>query len=102
MTEAVNTGQIAFWNSDVGSNWARYREQLDISLRSFGEAAMQRAALEPGHDILDAGCGCGCGDTTFALGEQAGPGGATVGIDTQPMLARARLRAGRSGRVLVR
>ena len=92
MTEAVNADQIAFWNSDVGRNWARYQEQLDISLKPFGEAAMQRAALEAGHDILDVGCGCG--DTTFALGERVGPGGTAVGIDiSEPMLARARLRA---------
>lgn len=92
MNDAVNADQIAFWNSDVGRNWARYQEQLDISLRPFGEAAMERAGINAGLDILDVGCGCG--DTTFALGERAGPGGTAVGIDiSEPMLTRARLRA---------
>jgi SAM-dependent methyltransferase len=52
---------------------------------------MDALELQPGHSVLDVGCGCGA--TALALAERVGPEGRVVGVDvSQQMLARARQR----------
>jgi ubiquinone/menaquinone biosynthesis C-methylase UbiE len=64
-----------------------------------GDAArrtlVQQAALQPGHRVLDLGCGTG---SLALLIAQRHPGVAVVGIDPDPAaLARARRKAERAG-----
>ena len=56
---------------------------------------IDQAALQPGHRVLDIGCGTG---TMAVLLKQQGPDIAIIGIDPDPKaLARARRKAARAG-----
>jgi SAM-dependent methyltransferase len=87
-----NAEQIRYWNEDAGPEWARHQDRIDENLRPFGERAMDALDLNPGHRVLDVGCGCGT--TTLALADRVGPSGRVAGVDVSaPMLAAARRRA---------
>ena len=83
--------QRQYWNEQAGPKWVRLQTRLDAQIEPLGLVAMQRAAVVPGEQVLDVGCGCG--QTSLALAGQVGPQGAVVGADiSQPMLTRARER----------
>src|SRR5262245_36853821 len=87
----ANQEQIRYWNEQAGPRWVKRQQQLDVQINQIGLAAMQRASIKPGEDVLDVGCGCG--QTALELAERVGPQGLVTGIDiSQPMLARARER----------
>ncbi|MEE9281954.1 MAG: methyltransferase domain-containing protein [Myxococcota bacterium] len=87
-----NAQQIEFWNT-TGKRWVQVQADIDAQLEPLGLAAIERAALRPGETALDVGCGCG--QATLQLAERVGPQGRVRGIDiSEPMLARARERAG--------
>lgn len=87
----TNQDQIRYWNEESGLKWVRNQQRLDAQIEPLGLAAMQRADIKPGEQVLDVGCGCG--QTSLALASRVGPSGAVVGLDiSQPMLARARER----------
>lgn len=92
MSEAqTNHEQLRYWNEEAGPRWVRQQQRLDAQIDPLGLAAMQRAGVKPGEQVLDVGCGCG--QTSLELAQRVGPSGAVVGIDiSQPMLARARER----------
>ena len=63
---------------------------------AFGQAALQRAAAQPGERVIDVGCGCG--DTALELARRVGEGGRVLGVDvSRPMLEVARARAAAAG-----
>jgi ubiquinone/menaquinone biosynthesis C-methylase UbiE len=83
--------QIVFWNEVAGHQWVARQESQDVTLAPIGEAALERAGIQPGESIID--IGCGCGGTTVELARRVGQAGRVLGIDvSQPMLARARER----------
>jgi ubiquinone/menaquinone biosynthesis C-methylase UbiE len=85
--------QIEYWNDVAGAAWAARQESWDITLAPIGEAAMDRAQIQPGQSIID--IGCGCGGTTVELARRVGEQGRVLGIDvSKPMLAQARARMG--------
>jgi SAM-dependent methyltransferase len=87
----TNQEQIRYWNEESGLKWVRNQQRLDAQIEPPGLAAMQRADVRAGEQVLDVGCGCG--QTSLALAERVGPQGSVVGLDiSQPMLARARER----------
>jgi SAM-dependent methyltransferase len=92
----ANTAQAEHWNTGAGAaHWIRNREQYDRMLRPFADLILQAAALRPGQQVLDVGCGFGV--TTLAAARLVDPGSA-VGVDlSSPMLALARERAAGSG-----
>jgi ubiquinone/menaquinone biosynthesis C-methylase UbiE len=63
--------------------------------RHFKELLIEQAAIEPGHRVLDLGCGTG----TLAIEvKRRQPGAEVIGLDADPeMLARARAKAERGG-----
>lgn len=86
-----NADQIEFWNGDPAERWVSLGDQLDAMLRPLGAAGIEQLAPEPGHDILDVGCGCG--ETTIDLAQRVAPGGSVTGVDiSEVMLSHARTR----------
>jgi SAM-dependent methyltransferase len=87
----ANHEQVTYWNEQAGPRWVKRQQQLDTQINQPGLAAMQRADVKPGEQVLDVGCGCG--QTSLQLAERVGSHGSVVGIDiSRPMLARARER----------
>ena len=87
-----NSGQIADWNGAMGQQWARLQRDLDAMVMPFGDAALKKAAPQPGERVID--IGCGCGDTSITLAGLVGATGSVLGVDvSQPMLEVARARA---------
>jgi SAM-dependent methyltransferase len=85
--------EISYWNSEAGSRWAVYQEQMDRALAPLGEFGLEAAAAGLGDDgVLDIGCGCGA--SSLALASAVGRTANVVGIDvSRPMLAVAEERA---------
>jgi SAM-dependent methyltransferase len=91
-----NAEQIRYWNETAGPRWIAQHEMLVSQIRPFGLRAMDRAALSPGHRVLDVGCGCG--ETALDIARRVGPGGAVTGVDVSAvMLERAREAARAAG-----
>ncbi|MSR61390.1 MAG: methyltransferase domain-containing protein [Planctomycetes bacterium] len=88
----ANQEQIEYWNATAGPKWVEQQERLDAQLRGLGERMLARLDVARGARVLDVGCGCG--DSTLAIAQHVGPGGTVTGADvSEPMLARARIRA---------
>src|SRR5689334_6427317 len=95
MAEA-NEAQRAQWNGEGGQHWVDTADERDRILQPVADALLAAAALQPGEDVLDVGCGCGV--TTLAAVEQVAPGTVTGADISSVMLAVARERAaGRMG-----
>lgn len=92
MTAAqANQEQQTYWNDQAGPRWVKLQERLDTQIQPLGLAALQRAEVKPGEQVLDVGCGCG--QTALDLAERVGSAGSVIGIDfSLPMLERARER----------
>jgi SAM-dependent methyltransferase len=92
----ANTDQAERWNSgDDVDHWVGNQARYDRMLEPFTALILGAAALRPGGDVLDVGCGCG--GTTRAAARLVAPGQAT-GLDLSgPMLARARADAAADG-----
>lgn len=91
-----NAEQIAEWNGAMGQRWAESQRETDAVVAAFGQAALQRAAAQPGERVID--IGCGCGDTAVELARRVGTGGRVLGVDvSRPMLEVARARAAAAG-----
>jgi ubiquinone/menaquinone biosynthesis C-methylase UbiE len=60
------------------------------------KAVLEAAELQPGHRLLDVGCGHG--DITLVAARRIGPRGLALGVDeSAPMIERARRRACEAG-----
>jgi SAM-dependent methyltransferase len=90
-TDGLNAAQAAYWE-ERASSWGEVETYTSSMMGPFGQRAMDRLPLEPGHRVLDIGCGGGL--TTVELARRVAPGGTTVGIDISPsMIETARARA---------
>ena len=92
----VNTAQAEHWNTGDGvAHWITNQARYDRMHAPFTALILDAAALRPGGNVLDVGCGCG--GTTLAAARLVAPGQA-VGLDLSgPMLARARAGAAEAG-----
>lgn len=87
----ANTDQAEFW-SCMAPIWAEMDRRLEKTAEAPGRMAMDRLGPQPGHRLLD--LGCGTGPTTVELATRVSPGGSVVGVDiAEEMLVRARRRA---------
>jgi SAM-dependent methyltransferase len=88
-----NQEQFEFWDGEVGEIWIKYRALLDDQLEPFSRLLFRNAGVQPGHTVVDVGCGCGTDTLTAA--RLAAPDGRVLGLDvSKPMLAHAVKRAG--------
>ena len=94
--KTANHDQLEHWNdSEATGDWVTYQERYDRMLEPFAGLILQAAALSPGEQVLDVGCGCGA--TTLAAARAVAPG-TVAGIDlSAAMLARARENAAHAG-----
>lgn len=91
-TDEVNREQREYWTGQGVDQWQRQGQWWERMFAPFGQAMLDAAALRPGEQVLDVGCGWGT--TAVAAAGQVGPAGAVVGVDISPqMLATARRRA---------
>ena len=92
----ANTAQAEHWNSgDAIEHWLRNQDRYDRMLQPFADLILQRAALQPGEQVLDVGCGYGA--TTLEAARRVAPG-PVLGVDLSgPMLSVAKDRAAGSG-----
>ena len=87
-----NAEEIAYWNEEAGSRWARFQERIDRAFAPLGAAALARAAVRSGEAVLDIGCGCGA--SSLELSSAVGKTGSIVGVDvSRSMLAVAEARS---------
>lgn len=94
--DGPNAEQIEYWNGQTGPKWVADQALIDTMLRPLGHAAMERAAIRRGEQVLDVGCGCG--DTTLEIATRVAPTGTVKGIDISTvMLAQARKAAAARG-----
>lgn len=88
----ANAGQAEFWTTGPGLKWAAHHARLDALFATITTELLDRAAIAPGEDVLD--IGCGAGDSTLAAADRAGPGGRVTGLDiSETLLDVARQRA---------
>src|ERR1700751_5277218 len=92
----ANTGQAEHWNTGPGvAHWVVNQARYDRMHAPFTALILDAAALRPGGNVLDVGCGCG--GTTLAAARLVAPGRA-LGLDLSgPMLARAQADAEAAG-----
>ena len=86
-----NAEQARAWDGDEGLRWTHQDERYDAASASHVPHLLRAAAIAPGDNVLDVGCGCGA--TTIQAAVLAGEGRA-LGVDlSAAMLDRARQRA---------
>jgi SAM-dependent methyltransferase len=89
MTNPIaNAEMAAAWDGQEGTDWARDWQHYDAAVRGHQARLTEAAAIAPGEDVLDVGCGNG--ESTRSAARAAGDG-RVLGVDlSSPMLARAR------------
>ncbi len=95
MSEVANAEQLAAWNGDEGEHWSTHEDHYDLAARVYSELLVDLAAIQPGEQVLDLGCGNGASTRDAA---RAARDGSAVGIDlSSQMLDVARRRAAEEG-----
>lgn len=83
-----NADQKKFWES-FADLWVTNQTALDQLMNPVLDGVFKRANLQPGHRVLD--IGCGTGTSSLRAADKVGPSGWIVGADiSEPMLAQAR------------
>lgn len=86
-----NVAAAQGWDGPAGDLWAEKADLFDAGVARYREPFLAAAAIGPGHDVLDVGCGTG--ETTREAARLSGTG-AVVGVDlSSRMLDLARRRS---------
>ena len=95
MASPANEAMRQAWDGSEGTQWSELAEGFDRASTEHRAVLLRAAALTPGEDVLELGCGNGA--LTLQAGAAVAPGRA-VGIDlSSAMLANGRARAGAAG-----
>ena len=101
MERPANAEQAQRWNGESGRYWIAHRERHETAHQRLTAHLLRGAAIAPGDQALDVGCGCGA--TTIAAARAAGRAGPhgpgrVLGLDlSAPMLEVARGLAAGAG-----
>ena len=91
-TTTANAAQWQAWDGATGDFWVDHADDFDRGVAAYTPALLRAAALEPGHQVLDVGCGTGV--ITRAAARLVTPSGHAHGVDLSArMLELARRRA---------
>ena len=87
--EQLAAEQAEFWNGPGGKMWLAAYARIERGILGFGAAALDAAAVRPGEQVLD--IGCGTGGTTAELARAVGTTGWVMGVDiSEPLIGAAR------------
>lgn len=90
-----NAEALQVWDGPDGDFWAGHEARFDEAVAAYHRRFLDAAAIAPGEQVLD--IGCGNGQTTRDVARLAAPGGA-LGVDlSSRMIEQARRRATRQG-----
>jgi SAM-dependent methyltransferase len=84
LTDETNAAQRQFWNSDFGAKWVAFEADLETLHAPMNDPLLTSAAIEPGMDVLDVGCGSGA--VTRQAAEWVGAAGSVTGVDISEVL----------------
>jgi SAM-dependent methyltransferase len=91
----ANEEQREYWNRAESSHWVEKQPRYDEMLGPFGDAVLERVAIESTDQVLDIGCGNGA---TTRDAARAAPSGRALGLDlSRAMVERARALARSEG-----
>jgi SAM-dependent methyltransferase len=94
VTHQTDNQQATLWNGVAGSAWVETQDLLDETFKPFQDLLVDAVRAGSSRRVLDVGCGTG--STTLAVARVLGGEGRCTGIDiSDPMIAAARVRAGR-------
>ena len=95
MASPANEAMRQAWDGPEGAQWSELAEGFERASTAHRAVLLGAAALAPGEDVLD--LGCGNGGLTVQAGAAVAPGQA-VGVDlSSAMLANGRARAAGAG-----
>jgi len=90
-----NAEQARAWDGDEGAYWAAHAGHFDRTVAAYHLPFLDAAAIRPGEQVLD--IGCGTGQTTRDAARRA-PAGGALGVDlSAEMIALARRLATAEG-----
>ena len=92
MSDVSNLGETEYWRS--AQQWVDHQDVLDALLQPVLDRLLSQAAIEPGHCVLDIGCGTGA--STMAAAERVSRNGHVLGVDVSAImleLAQSRVAA---------
>jgi SAM-dependent methyltransferase len=81
---SANAIQAEAWEGEMGDKWLAHLDRFEGMIAPVGEALVARAAIRPGDQVIDIGCGGGA--SSLALAGRVAPGGMVTGLDISPSL----------------
>ena len=92
---SANAIQAESWAGEMGEKWLAHLDRFEGMIAPVGEALLAKAAVRPGDQVIDIGCGGGA--SSLALAARVAPDGMVTGLDISPILIAEAQRRARAG-----